>query len=132
MFKLFCLFVFFVSYTGFSQSIVSIDTLRAPLDYEGVFTQKVFTSLHQTSFVICIKTKVKKHKHLNHTELIQVLEGAGNMTLGKETFKIKQGDFILVPENTVHSVIVTSTIPLKVLSIQTPEFDGSDRIWIED
>jgi quercetin dioxygenase-like cupin family protein len=132
MFKLFCLFVFFVSYTGFSQSIVSIDTLRAPLDYEGVFVQKVFTSLHQTSFVISIKTKVKKHKHLNHTELIQVLEGTGNMTLGKETFKIKQGDFILIPENTVHSVIVTSTIPLKVLSIQTPEFDGSDRIWIED
>ena len=132
MFKLFCLFVFCVSVKAYTQNIVTTDSLKAPFGCSDVCSQKVFSSVNQTSFVIWIKTKVNKHKHLNHTELIQVLEGTGNMTLGTETFKIKQGDFILVPENTVHSVIVTSTIPLKVLSIQTPEFDGTDRIWVED
>jgi mannose-6-phosphate isomerase-like protein (cupin superfamily) len=132
MIKILFLFVLSFSLRGYAQSIVSIDTLKAPLSYNEVYAQKVFTSTNQTSFVIWIKTKVKKHKHLNHTELIQVLEGTGSMTLGKETFGIKKGDFIVVPEDTEHAVVVTSREPLKVLSIQTPEFDGTDRIWVED
>jgi mannose-6-phosphate isomerase-like protein (cupin superfamily) len=132
MYRLFCFFVFSISLNGYTQSLVSIDTMKPPLVYDAVYAQKVFTSSHQTSFVIWIKTKVKKHKHLHHTELIHVLEGTGKMNLGKETFEIKKGDFIVIPENTEHAVVVTSSVPLKVVSIQTPEFDGTDRIWLED
>jgi mannose-6-phosphate isomerase-like protein (cupin superfamily) len=132
MFRFFCLCLFCVSLKGYAQTRVSLDTLKAPLEYNDVYVQKVYTSKNQTSFVIWIKTKVKKHKHLNHTELIHVLDGVGNMTMGKEIFIIKKGDFIVVPENTEHGVIVTSSQPLKVVSIQTPEFDGTDRIWVED
>ena len=132
MYRLFCLCLFCVSLKGYTQSHFSLDTLKAPLEYNDVYVQKVYTTKNQTSFVIWIKTKVKKHKHLTHTELIQVLDGAGKMTLGNESFDIKKGDFIVVPENTEHGVVVTSSEPLKVVSIQTPEFDGTDRIWVED
>jgi mannose-6-phosphate isomerase-like protein (cupin superfamily) len=50
------------------------------------------------------------------------------MKLGNATFKISEGDVIFIPLNTFHSVKSTGKVPLKVLSIQSPEFDGSDRI----
>lgn len=52
--------------------------------------------------------------------------------MGGEYFNIKKGDYIIVPPNTPHSVITTSARPLQVLSMQTPEFEGQDRVWLED
>ena len=69
-------------------------------------------------------------RHL-HTEQVYVLEGGGSMTLGDSTFSIKAGDLILIPMGTPHSVITTTDVPLKVVSIQSPKFDG-DRIWIKE
>ena len=50
------------------------------------------------------------------------------MTLGSITKEIKAGDIIFIPANTFHEVKVTSEKPLKVISIQAPEFDGTDRV----
>ena len=49
-----------------------------------------------------------------------------------KSFKIKKGDLVFIPKNTIHSVITTSKQPLKVVSIQAPLFDGTDRISIEE
>jgi len=38
------------------------------------------------------------------------------------------GGSIFIPQNTWHYVKVTSAEPLKVLSIQAPNFDGKDRV----
>lgn len=53
------------------------------------------------------------------------------MLLGDKTFKVKKGDMIFIPINTVHSLKVTTSIPLKVLSVQSPRFDGKDRIFVD-
>jgi mannose-6-phosphate isomerase-like protein (cupin superfamily) len=82
-----------------------------------------------SAFLIVIKTEVKSHKHAQHTENVYFVDGEGMMTLGLDTFAVKSGDHVFIPKNTFHSVKVTSTKPLKVLSVQSPEFDGSDRIW---
>jgi len=37
-----------------------------------------------------------------------------------------------VPPNTAHAVVTTSPKPLKVLSVQSPQFLGQDRIVIEE
>jgi mannose-6-phosphate isomerase-like protein (cupin superfamily) len=60
-----------------------------------------------------------------------VLEGKAEMTLNDKTFSIKKGDVIFIPKNSFHSVKTTSKIPLKVLSIQAPYFDGKDRVFKE-
>lgn len=82
-----------------------------------------------SSFLIYIKTEVKAHKHAFHSEHIYVVEGEGMMKLGDREFAIRPGDHVFIPQNTFHSVKLTSTNPLKVLSIQSPHFDGTDRIW---
>ena len=60
-----------------------------------------------------------------------VLEGTGDMYLGGKTFKISKGDHLIIPPNTAHAVITTSKTPLKVLSVQSPQFLGNDRIFVD-
>ena len=53
------------------------------------------------------------------------------MSLGDKTIQIKPRDYLFIPKGTIHDVNVTSKNSLKVLSIQSPFFDGKDRILIE-
>ncbi len=115
----------------YAQSYQSLDTLKPKIKYENVYVVNVSSDSLVSSFVIFIKKEVKAHKHFNHSEHVYVLEGKGVMTLGNKIFNIKKGDLIFIPKNTVHSVKVTSGIPLKVVSIQAPFFDGKDRIISE-
>ena len=71
------------------------------------------------------------HYHQDHAETVYILEGTGTMTLGEDTIQVKAGDFIYIPPGTHHSVVVTSEEPMKVLSVQAPEFKGVDRHFVE-
>lgn len=53
------------------------------------------------------------------------------MTLNGTEYKIKAGDYFFIPKGSLHYVKVTSAMPLKVLSIQSPFFDGKDRVFVE-
>lgn len=100
-------------------------------NFENVYSEKITGDSLSTSFLILIKKEVKLHKHLEHSEHVYVLEGEGNMQLGNDWVKIKSGALIFIPKNTPHKVVTTSKTPLKVISIQSPQFDGSDRILLE-
>jgi len=132
----FCNYLFFFFLSIFpsvlnAQNCIGIDTLKVKESYENVLVKKLNSDKNASTFLILIKKEVKLHKHLHHSETIYVIEGTGNMVLGTQKYPIKKGDVLFIPENTPHSVIVTSEIPLKVLSIQAPEFDGTDRILLE-
>jgi mannose-6-phosphate isomerase-like protein (cupin superfamily) len=99
--------------------------------FDNIYSEKIAGDSLSTSFLIIIKKEVKLHKHLEHSEHVYVLEGEGDMQLGNEWLKIKSGDLIFIPKNTAHKVVTTSKIPLKVISIQSPQFDGTDRILLE-
>jgi mannose-6-phosphate isomerase-like protein (cupin superfamily) len=51
------------------------------------------------------------------------------MTINNKSFDIKSGDYFRIPKNTFHSLIVKSEEPMKVLSVQSPEFLGKDRVF---
>jgi len=93
--------------------------------------KQLSTDKHTSNFVIFVKQGVKAHVHKTHSETVYVLEGEGEMRLGDKQIKVKPGDFIFIPENTVHSVKVISKTPMKVLSNQAPEFLGKDRVFID-
>lgn len=114
-----------------SQSIQSLDTIKAPASYENIYSRAIASDSLSSSFVIFIKKEVKKHKHVTHTENVSILEGEGEMLLGDKTIMVKKGDIIFIPKNTVHSLKVTSKDPVKILSIQSPMFDGKDRVFTD-
>lgn len=103
---------------------------RQPASDKPVEVIKLASDINASQFLIFIRTKVAPHKHLTHSESLYVLAGAGEMQLGERRFAIGAGDFVQIPMGAVHGVTVTSAEPLKVLSIQAPEFDGTDRVWI--
>lgn len=111
-----------------AQQVVPHQNIQAPAEYENIYVHQIASDSLSSSFIIFIKQEVKMHKHEWHTENVVILEGEGVMTLGSDRFVLHPGDVIFIPKNTWHSVQVSSDIPLKVLSIQSPNFDGSDRV----
>lgn len=114
------------------QNAKDVNTLQPTEDYENVWVQKLYSDTEVSSFLIWVKKEVKPHKHINHAEHVQVLEGEGIMKVGDKTINVKPGMLIFIPKNTVHSVKVTSNVALKVISYQAPEFKGKDRVYVEE
>lgn len=108
-----------------------LSTYTAPSDMKNLHIDELGSSESSSEFVIFVRNEVKAHIHKEHTELIYVLEGEGLFYLGETKQIIKPGDFIRVNKGIVHAVKVTSKIPLKVLSIQTPKFIGKDRFFVD-
>ena len=109
---------------------LALSDITPPTDLENIHVVKLSSNAHSTDFVVFVKQQVPLHKHLTHTETLYVLEGSGTFQLADKYFEIKSGDYINVPEGTPHAVTVTSSIPLKVLSVQAPEFLGKDRVKV--
>ncbi|MFN5458655.1 MAG: cupin domain-containing protein [Bacteroidota bacterium] len=111
---------------------LQLDTIQPPNDLDNLWVKSLYQdSLEVSSYVIFVRKEVKTHKHLEHAEHVYILQGEGLMSLGEKEFKIKKGSMIFIPKNTFHSVKTTSKIPLKVISIQAPFFDGKDRVFKE-
>lgn len=100
-------------------------------NFANVLVRRVHTDANASVFAIWVKQEVKPHKHIHHSEVVTVLRGKGIMQVDGINRAIRKGDFVVIPQGTVHSVVTTSRKPLLVISVQSPEFDGSDRIWIE-
>jgi len=97
----------------------------------GNLNKLLFSDSLCSSYCIIIKSEVRAHKHLKHSEHVLVISGEGVLKLGEKETLIKPGDVVFIPKNTTHSVIVKGKHPLKVVSIQAPYFDGEDRVMME-
>ena len=126
----FTLFLNLILFNLFSQEFVGeFNKIRPDSTFSNIHVHQISTDSSSTTFVIWVKSKVKMHKHLEHVENIYVTQGEGKFHLGATTYHIEPGDLIVVPKNTWHGVEVTSDIPLKVISIQSPEFKGIDKVF---
>ena len=115
-----------------AQTEGQLKEIQPSVEFENIHVLKLNSDSAQTSFVIWVKKAVKAHYHAFHTENIYVLDGKAEMTLNDTTFMVRKGDYLNIPKQSIHSVNkVYGRKPLKVLSIQSPEFKGKDRIFIE-
>jgi mannose-6-phosphate isomerase-like protein (cupin superfamily) len=113
------------------QRIYTPSTENPDKDFENIYSSLIFSDSLTSSFLIIVKKEVKLHKHVNHSEHVYVLDGSGDMILGEDNISITKGDLIIIPKNTIHSLIVTSVDPVRILSFQSPEFSGNDRVYVE-
>jgi len=126
-------FVFtFLIIIASAQTIKSTDDLQPTEAFDNIHVQKIDTDSLSTTFAIWVKLKVKMHKHVNHVENVYIIEGKGDFTVSDSTYKVKEGDLIIVPKDTWHSVNVSSKKTMKVISVQSPEFKGLDRVFKKD
>jgi len=124
------IFSLLIRFSIVSQSYVSdLNKVKPDVFFNNIHVKKLSSDINATTFAIWVKQRVKIHKHVNHVENIYVSEGRGVFQLEDSIFNINSGDIIVVPKNTWHGVIVKSKNPLKILSIQSPEFIGNDRVF---
>lgn len=116
---------------GFCQNHRSIQSIEPEVTYDNLHVLALNSDSLSSSFLIWVKKSVKKHLHQYHTEHVYIIDGFGLMLLGTDTLQIKEGDYIVIEPNTPHAVWVKSAQPLKALSIQSPFFDGSDRLFVD-
>ena len=122
-----------ISLGGFSQVYGDLNAYFPEAEFDNIHVKKIASDSLQSCFIIWIKKGVKGHFHQEHSENIVVIEGSALMTLDNKELEINAGDFINIPKGTKHSVLeVLSEGPLKVLSIQSPCFDGTDRVFIPE
>jgi mannose-6-phosphate isomerase-like protein (cupin superfamily) len=129
-FPVFFLFLFSFS-IAYSQTQTDLATIKPKDKFTHILSEPLNTDFNVSSFVIWINDEVKPHQHLTHSEYAVIIEGSGKMLLGDKTIDLHPGDLIYIPEKTVHALKVTSAEPMKVLSIQSAEFDGSDRVPVD-
>jgi mannose-6-phosphate isomerase-like protein (cupin superfamily) len=126
---LFMLIILFVSGSTIAQDLIYIPEQKAPSDYENIHIKRLFGDSLSTSFIIWIKDTVATHKHEAHSETIYVLEGEAKFYFNDSIKIIQADDVLFIPKNNWHAVKVTSEIPMKVISVQSPGFYGEDRIF---
>ncbi len=112
------------------QRIISEADRTCATGEGSVHVSALYSDSLCSSFLICIDTEVKPHVHVHHTEHVFVLDGEGVMRLGDVERTVRTGDAIIIPAGTVHAVKVRGTSPLRVISVQAPRFDGTDRVFV--
>lgn len=71
------------------------------------------------------------HYHPATEEIYYILEGTGRMTIGEDTQDVTPGDAIAIPPRAVHTILCTSTMPLKFLCCCAPGYEHSDTVLVE-
>lgn len=126
--------ILFLMVTGsyaMAQEVKNLPALRQKAEYDNTVITNLYSDSIATTNVIWIKKEVRPHYHQVHTEQAYIIEGTGKMLLGSQIVDVRPGDLITIPGGTIHALRVTSSIPMKVLTIHSPAFDGSDRVQVE-
>jgi mannose-6-phosphate isomerase-like protein (cupin superfamily) len=73
-----------------------------------------------------------EHYHANTTEIQYIIEGSGQMWLGKERREIKPGTLIVIPAGTPHAgTIVSGDVPVKAIAIKIPPQNSADYVLVK-
>ncbi len=121
---------FLVQSFSYAQDLRSLKQMKPEMEFENIHVQKISEDSLQSSFVIWIKSGVKEHFHSEHTENIYIISGKATITFADSVFTIQTGDYLTIPKGTPHSITrVFGRKPLQVLSVQSPKFDGTDRVF---
>jgi len=111
----------------YSQEIFNMNDFQHSNDSTNIIVKKLAGDSLVSSFYISIMDTVNTHKHLFHSEHVYILSGEGIIYLNDKQYNIKEKDFLFIPKNTWHAVKVVIA-PMRAISIQAPEFDGTDRV----
>ena len=65
------------------------------------------------------------HTQASHDEIVVVLEGDVDFRVGEESQRVRPGDFIFIPRNTIHGPIISDGQRFAALSVFAPLFDRS-------
>lgn len=86
-----------------------------PVNFDGVHAKIIGFTPQSTTAIVWLKDYAPSEVHGDEHEKFLILEGTCNIIIDEEVFSLKSGDFLQIPLHKSHRVVVTSTIPCKVI-----------------
>lgn len=86
-----------------------------PEDFDNMFAKLIGYSPQASTAISWIKTSAPFEVHTNEYERFLILEGSCDITIGNDVHQLVAGDFISIPLHIGHSLLVTSSVPCKVI-----------------
>ena len=74
--------------------------------------------------------RIKRHTHPQSNHFLYLIQGQIELTVGEETRRIQVGDFVTIPQGSVHAMQRVGTAEALFLDIASPP-DVGDVIWQE-
>lgn len=74
------------------------------------------------------------HTQELHDEVLVIIEGNVDFKVGNEVKKVRKGDLVFIPQNTLHGPILEEGQSFAALSVFAPYFDRSKKniVWERD
>lgn len=86
-----------------------------PEDFENMYAKLIGYTPEAATAISWIKTHSPFEIHTNEYERFLILEGSCDITIGEDVHQLVAGDFIAIPLHIGHSLVVTSSMPCKVI-----------------
>jgi mannose-6-phosphate isomerase-like protein (cupin superfamily) len=86
-----------------------------PSDFEEFAAKIIGYTPEAITAIVWIKSMAPEEVHNNDFEKFLILEGTCDIIIGQEVHKLVAGNYLSIPLYIDHQVIVTSTIPCKVI-----------------
>jgi len=86
-----------------------------PDDFEDIYVKIIGYEPKVISAIVWIKDCTEYEVHENEFEKFLIVEGSCDIVTNEKVFSLKAGDYLSVPLNLGHEVVVTSKIPCKVV-----------------
>ena len=72
------------------------------------------------------------HYHPRAEEIYYILEGQGQMRIGREASSVGRGDAIAIPPGEIHQIMNTGRETLLFLCCCAPGYEHEDTVLVED
>jgi len=106
----------------------NLDDVQAVPLVEGITVKAIYGDKVSASFLeLAPFASIPPHHHDNE-QIGIVLEGEVDYTIGSETMRCRRGAAFIVPSNTIHSGVVVSKEPARLISLLTPPRQVSEPL----
>lgn len=76
-------------------------------------------------------TSTPKHYHPRMEEIYYVLDGEATLLFDRETYKLKAGDTVHIPSNTIHQINNQGPDVIQILTISLPPWTPEGTVDID-
>lgn len=94
------------------------------------FRRVLWTGRHSQLVVMTIPVgdEIGEEIHAHVDQILTVVSGSADVTLGSDTTAVVQGDLVTVPAGTRHNVVNTGALPLRLYTVYAPPEHAIDAV----
>ena len=102
-------------HTNLSKLEQLLQGIQPPNDFDNIYAKPLYVADGREMILVWAKDNVPEEVHHDVDECFLILEGTVKCYVEEEVFEMKRGDFMRIPLDQSHEVVVTSDKPAKAI-----------------